>query len=1775
MTIPIANVFSAPLTVRQRFGPNTAGAASRFVFGIELSTTAEVDLSTPLPGFLTFRETGTDGGQPIGVLTLRMTPQTHTALRDQNFRDRLVATEVIWIDIRRDWITTALEPFVVGTDDVASDAELAAAGIGTPAADVAEFWSDERYLYLPSHAVLGRIPAGRDLVLLCRSGGATPWFQDPAILFGAQPWLGIADPDLFLAPDGTVGVEAFDPTAGDDLATAIGAIAAPPADEYEILVVPAGVHGIDGLTAPPPRVLLYGDPTGAARPTLTVNVELQLADPQELAFAGFDFDLSAGRLTLSGFGPDPDTPVAWSVRFTQCAFARAAPDATMERLLTASVDRLLLLANEFENGNSTGSGGALRIEQSFGSVFIGNEFTDNRAITGGAFHVQDCSQLLFAANRFTGSRIDPPGASTDGRVDNRFATPPQLARDKFDALVLSRADPPIHARFLYNDTDEIEVEPGSVGVEVVSGRQVVTYLRFVLERASNVNLGGFEQIPYTPRRVLLYHKERAYATTLEVTATTLNIRSTPDTTVGNDNLLGGLPTDTFMIRDPARSPQDDGSWTFQPILLDPRWLPRFAENLYRWDEAPLELWAAEEPVGGGGSLLRHVENEHVSLPTFVRELPVEGGRHVMAVEPGEYIIAVPEVGRWQEVAVEPGDAGTEFTVRVEYGLESGVPNLNTLPQPKRRLIDTALALPATDRLVSEVLAQVTGISALEGRSVPGTTPPRRDLTTAHLVTGVLRGAGLAPGWTAGVADDEPDYYLPDPGADIAGHITVVNDLTQLEPGDVILTGMYHAVDAGGGLSDITMGRVTGGWLYVGPFAGTDVAGRAYAESTTDPSDLLAARMYDAGDRRTVLVEALQRTSVADLVAPVWNESELSTVNDAGIAALPTGVNTSGDPLGVDAESGERIAGHWLRHIRFNAVGGLATAGLPTALSLAVDPANPNAMNLVVEGGTSGDAVGVRIETNPGRSAADPQGDFDLYAEPVTVHETGDPTTGVATDPEFDTGFDVAGELRLTFDVRVDAPMRVRVTVDGQHFYTDEARLATGLQAMLDNPEFSTTTLARADAAWNGLRLPLAPAPAGLAALDRMSDSPTAHANFLGVTPARNVIVNLGSAYRRIGAGPQGTFNGLAEPGVTDLGAFLGGYDFGTGPGISASIVEILQIATEPEGDIEANNTYDDSFMSIGPGQWTLGTGAGRGELPGLLEVFESLSPTGYRELISDLDINYTNTITQNLIQKKFLTVDGTTLNTAALKDQHIRENLRNINVIHHATDDPRFRLSMVYFLIARVRNIFALVRSQHTGYSTVPDGYKSLRMLGYLLSFHIFRPAWIEATIGHQPGNVQDDDGVTEFHARLRQINSLSPYTTAPLNAANRTRADDRLNNHLVPGGLNALPVAPIEDDMVTILDQALEAIRVELGAEGGIMEPVGVEFPTVSPPANAGRYGGFELRTGDRDDAQTYGGAARTGGPFTYVEKLQEDLLRLGYWIGDSTDLPSTDGIFGGGTETGLVIFQREVGLGTPGTESGRVDADTLARLVQALNDPDWHRPGVPSDTRGRSFQLEPSWDPDDPDTPYYLRYPAIQEAGPGIAAHDTFENNDCWATLDTLRRLRAIVTEWASRGNNVAGDRITIGDMSMIGFQQMPGRGATSHRAGVQIDIRSEHSMGNLTIGNDPTDPARNGHDWNRTADFVLLAMDNGFNRIFTNCVHAYRQAAAASPGQRMCAPEPAHHHHVHIERGANLNAYPRDAAGNIDESAEPEADQFCRVPGGGFCAVSGTCPHFTTYP
>jgi len=76
---------------------------------------------------------------------------------------------------------------------------------------------------------------------------------------------------------------------------------------------------------------------------------------------------------------------------------------------------------------------------------------------------------------------------------------------------------------------------------------------------------------------------------------------------------------------------------------------------------------------------------------------------------------------------------------------------------------------------------------------------------------------------------------------------------------------------------------------------------------------------------------------------------------------------------------------------------------------------------------------------------------------------------------------------------------------------------------------------------------------------------------------------------------------------------------------SPSVINVLISVAENEGNLDAINTYDNSFLSFGIFQWTLGTEGNNGELPVLLEKIKAADAAIFHQYFGKFGIDVTDT----------------------------------------------------------------------------------------------------------------------------------------------------------------------------------------------------------------------------------------------------------------------------------------------------------------------------------------------------------------------------------------------------------------------------------------------------------------------------------------------------------------------------------------------------------------------
>lgn len=199
----------------------------------------------------------------------------------------------------------------------------------------------------------------------------------------------------------------------------------------------------------------------------------------------------------------------------------------------------------------------------------------------------------------------------------------------------------------------------------------------------------------------------------------------------------------------------------------------------------------------------------------------------------------------------------------------------------------------------------------------------------------------------------------------------------------------------------------------------------------------------------------------------------------------------------------------------------------------------------------------------------------------------------------------------------------------------------------------------------------------------------------------------------------------------------------------------------------------------------------------------------------------------------------------------------------------------------------------------------------------------------------------------------------------------------------------------------------------------------------DGGYYGGHELTIGDSDSLSAWGGQK---GSSKYVEELQKDLLKLGYWISDpETDSGmKVDGIFGPALKGAVKTFQVEENL----KKTSIVDSETAKKIKESTTNSNFKRKGI-KNNNGIFIQLPPSTD-------YKVEgYSYEGNNGEGILDH-------IWGTDALVNMLTATAKSW----NNGGKDKLRINDMSLYKggiLYYTDKRAHTYHRKGTSVDLAS----------------------------------------------------------------------------------------------------------------------------
>jgi len=237
-------------------------------------------------------------------------------------------------------------------------------------------------------------------------------------------------------------------------------------------------------------------------------------------------------------------------------------------------------------------------------------------------------------------------------------------------------------------------------------------------------------------------------------------------------------------------------------------------------------------------------------------------------------------------------------------------------------------------------------------------------------------------------------------------------------------------------------------------------------------------------------------------------------------------------------------------------------------------------------------------------------------------------------------------------------------------------------------------------------------------------------------------------------------------------------------GLTDSAINVMVAVSENEGNLDAVNTWDNSFMTFGMFQWTAGAGRDPGELPALLQKIKAADDSVFQKYFGrhGLDVSDANEISG------FFTLDGQKLGTSSLK-----ERLRTYEWAFYfwlAGQDPLVQSIEVQHALSRINTFYRARGYRAKGYD-IAGLVTSEYGMGLILDNHVNRPGYIKPCLEKamdQTGLKRPQNWGTAAERRLikaylkiRETHGRNPMTHAARRAAvtkkyldNGTISDER-----------------------------------------------------------------------------------------------------------------------------------------------------------------------------------------------------------------------------------------------------------------------------------------------------------------------------------------------------------------------------------------------------------------
>jgi hypothetical protein len=175
--------------------------------------------------------------------------------------------------------------------------------------------------------------------------------------------------------------------------------------------------------------------------------------------------------------------------------------------------------------------------------------------------------------------------------------------------------------------------------------------------------------------------------------------------------------------------------------------------------------------------------------------------------------------------------------------------------------------------------------------------------------------------------------------------------------------------------------------------------------------------------------------------------------------------------------------------------------------------------------------------------------------------------------------------------------------------------------------------------------------------------------------------------------------------------------------LSSSEINTLLATSQNEGNLDSINTWDNSYLSWGMFQWTMGPLGDAGELPALLKLIKAIQPAAFKTFFGDFGIDIapsTGDVTG------FITLNNIVQNTDARKKVFRNNNWALRFAL--AGKEPAICAAQVLHAINRF-NRFYFVKEADFGGLSINDMLSSEYAASLLLDQHVNRPGHVKALV--------------------------------------------------------------------------------------------------------------------------------------------------------------------------------------------------------------------------------------------------------------------------------------------------------------------------------------------------------------------------------------------------------------------------------------------------------------